>query len=117
VSAGTFLYITGNATGFNNWFGFSADFVAGGMIHNGNDNFVLKNGGFAIDQFGQFGVDGTGTGWEYTDGWAYRNSGTKKEVPFIEAEWSYSGPNALDGETSNATAANPFPLGTWSKND
>jgi hypothetical protein len=117
VSAGTFLYITGDATGFSNWFGFSADYVDGGINHNGNDNFVLKKNTTSIDQFGQFGVDGTGTGWEYLDGWAYRNNGTKEEVPFIEAEWSYSGPDALDGETDNATAANPFPNGTWDKND
>ena len=30
------------------------------------------------------------------------------------ANWTYSGVDALDGETSNDTAATPFPLGTYS---
>ncbi|MCP4942037.1 MAG: hypothetical protein GY924_08680, partial [Planctomycetaceae bacterium] len=30
------------------------------------------------------------------------------------ANWTFSGPNALDGESDNATAATPFPVGTYS---
>ena len=57
---------------------------------------------------------GTGHPWEYTDGWAYRMDGTGPDGDtFVLANWFFSGPNALDGETSNASASTPFPLGTF----
>ena len=32
---------------------------------------------------------------------------------FVLANWMFSGPDALDGETSNDTATTPFPIGTY----
>ena len=59
-------------------------------------------------------VDGTGEPWEHLDGWAYRVDETGPDgETFVLANWFFSGPNALDGETSNATAAVPFPIGTY----
>ena len=58
-------------------------------------------------------VDGNGEVWEYLDGWASRNPGSTANPTFAPADWSFSGPNALDGEVTNATAATPIPLGSF----
>jgi hypothetical protein len=48
------------------------------------------------------------------DGWAYRVSATGPDgTTFILGNWFFSGPDALDNETSNATAATPWPIGTY----
>ena len=67
-----------------------------------------------VDVFGEIGVDGTGQPWEYLDGWAYRVDGTGPDgSTFAVDNFTYSGPNALDGATTNATAATPFPVGSY----
>ena len=49
------------------------------------------------------------------DGWAYRNSNTGPEgTTFTSTNWTYSGADAFDGQTDNATATIPFPIGTYS---
>ncbi len=64
--------------------------------------------------FGDINVDGNGEPWEYLDGWAYRNSSTGPDGNvFVLNNWSFSGPNALDGELLNATATSPVPVGTF----
>ncbi|MFK7787540.1 MAG: T9SS type A sorting domain-containing protein, partial [Crocinitomicaceae bacterium] len=114
VPAGTFLYVTTDSALFNAFFGFDPDFVDGSMAINGDDAIELFQGGAVIDVFGDINVDGTGQPWEYQDGWAYRNNmqGTNAGV-FTSTNWSYSGANALDGETSNSTAATPFPVASF----
>ncbi|MDO5655031.1 MAG: DUF5689 domain-containing protein [Flavobacteriaceae bacterium] len=65
---------------------------------NGDDGLrIIRDADQAvIDQFGATGVDGTGTGWEYMDGFAKRNNGTGPDTAFIEANWTY-GNGLLDG--------------------
>lgn len=74
------------------------------------------------DVFGDINVDGTGEAWEYLDGWAYRKNATfatdpdmdpTTPSPFVVSDYTYSGIDANDGETLNATAANPWPIGTY----
>lgn len=44
----------------------------------------------------------------------YRKPNTEPErITFTPANWTYSGINALDYETTNASAATPFPIGTY----
>lgn len=62
-----------------------------------------------VDLFGDIDTDGTGEPWEYLDGWASRDPAAGPSPTFTLSDWSFSGPNALDGETTNATATNPFP--------
>lgn len=50
-----------------------------------------------IDVFGELGVDGTGTAWEHTDGWAYRNNDRRATTLFAPSHWTISDPGALDG--------------------
>ncbi len=116
ASAGDFIYITSQAAGFNSFFGFAADYTSGAMSINGDDAIELFKNGAVSDIFGEIDVDGTGDPWEYLDGWAYRVSGTGPDGSvFALGNWTFSGPNALDGESSNATAAAPFPIGTYSQ--
>jgi predicted extracellular nuclease len=115
VSAGTFLYVATEAPGFSSFFGFAPQYTSGAASINGDDAIELFMSGGVVDVFGDINVDGSGQPWEYLDGWAYRDDGTGPDgTTFTIANWSFSGPNALDGETSNATAAIPFPLGFYS---
>ncbi len=119
ASAGDFITIASEAPNFTAWFGFAPDYTSGAANINGDDAIVLYytggGGNEVVDTFGEPTVDGSDQPWEYTDGWAYRTNGTGPDGDtFVLGNFSYSGPDALDGETSNDTAANPFPIGTYS---
>jgi hypothetical protein len=115
VSAGDFLYLATESTGFNAFFGFDPDYVSSTAASiNGDDAIELFLDGVVVDVFGDVNVDGSGTAWDYMDGWAYRADETGQDgSTFVISNWSFSGINALDGETTNSTAATPFPLGTY----
>jgi len=116
VPAGSCIYVATDTVSFNSFFGFDPSYTDGDATNNnGDDAFELFTNGVVSDVFGEINVDGTGQPWEYLDGWVYRNSGTGPDgSTFMIGNWTFSGINALDGETTNATAANPFPLGTYS---
>jgi predicted extracellular nuclease len=115
ASAGTFLHVASEATGFSDFFGFSPNYTSGAAAINGDDAIELFMSGGVVDVFGDIDVDGSGEAWEYLDGWAYRNDGTGPDgSTFAIGNWSFSGPNALDGETTNGTATTPFPIGSYS---
>jgi len=81
---------------------------------NGDDAIELFHNGLVVDVFGDINVDGTGEAWEYRDGWASRVDGTGPDGNLFElSNWVFSGPNALDGETENAGAGSPFPIGVY----
>ena len=114
AAQGDFLYLATESVEFMNWFGFAPSYTDGGAASiNGDDAIELFCNGSVIDVFGDINVDGSGQPWEYLDGWAYRNANTGPDgSTFVLANWSFSGPNALDGETDNASAATPFPTAT-----
>lgn len=115
VTAGTYLYVTANADEFNTFFGFSANYDAGSAVNiNGDDAIELFLNDAAVDVFGDINTDGTGEAWEHTDGWAYRKDGSTPSTTFNVNDWNFSGTDAFDGESTNASAANPFPTGTFS---
>ena len=125
ATAGDYLHVASEAPGFSSFFGFAPDFTTGALGVNGDDAVELfydadgaGGGGAAsvIDTFGE--IDATPGPWAYTDGWAYRidNTGPGGST-FTLVDWTFSGVDALDGETSNATAATPFPIGTFSPVD
>lgn len=114
ASAGQFLYVASEAIEFSNFFGFAPHYTAAAVSVNGDDAIELFQNGSVIDTFGDINLSGTGQPWEYLDGWAYRVSGTEADgTIFNLANWGFSGINALDNETSNATAAVPFPTGSF----
>ena len=114
VPAGSCIYVATEAVGFSAFFGFNPSYTDGVASINGDDSIELFTNSIVTDTFGDVNTDGTGQAWEYLDGWAYRQSSTGPDGnTFVLGNWYFSGPNALDGETSNATAAVPFPIGTY----
>ena len=114
VTAGQYIYVSSEATEFNNFFGFAPDYTTGAMLINGDDAVELFYTGGVIDVFGDINVDGTGQPWEYLDGWAYRNNNTGPDgTSFALGSWSFSGINVFDLQTSNASAPLPIPIGTY----
>ena len=116
LSSGNFVYIASESTNFQTWFGFAPDHTSGALGVNGDDALELFMNGSVIDVFGDINTDGAGQAWEYTDGWAYRLDDTGPGgTSFALANWTFSGINALDGETGNASAANPIPVGAYER--
>ena len=124
IAAGTTFYVThvdgNNPTAFFDWFGFEADYVGDGysMAINGNDAIELfylpghsDEAAVVVDIFGEITYD-TYAEWDYIDGWAKRNTLTGPDGDVFDiGNWTFSGPNAWDGELTNDTAAVPFVLG------
>ena len=115
ANAGDYIWISSEAPNFTAFFGFAPTFTAAGALSiNGDDAMELFQNGSVIDVFGDINTDGTGEAWEYLDGWAYRVDETGPDgSTFVLGNWTFSGVDALDGETTNAGAANPFPIGTF----
>lgn len=114
VPAGTRIWVASETANFNAYFGFDPDYTSSAANINGDDAIELFHNGVVIDVFGEINQDGSGTPWEYTDGWAYRISNTGPDGSTFElANWTFSGPNALDGTTTNATAPTPWPIGSY----
>lgn len=114
VAAGTYLYLSTETLQFMAFFGFAPDYTDGQATNvNGDDTVVLYRAGVIVDVFGVVGTDGTGEAWEHTNGWAYRNDITMPSATFDPADWTFSGVDALNGETDNTTAAVAFPTGQW----
>ena len=84
------------------------------MSINGDDAVELFMNGAVVDVFGDINVDGTGQPWDHVDGWAYRVDNTGPDgSTFVLANWTFSGTNAVDGCTTNATCGSVFPIGTY----
>jgi hypothetical protein len=69
----------------------------GGASINGDDVVALREDatGLVVDVYGVIGEDGTGQVWEYTDGYAVRNT-TGASAVFVAADWTFGGPNSLE---------------------
>ena len=118
ATAGDYIYVVanGNEDEFTSFLGGSATFASSALGINGDDAIELFNitGGSpsVIDTFGVIDVDGNGENWEYMDGWAYRNTVTAGGA-FTVSDWTFSGANAWDGATSNASSDSVMPIGTF----
>ena len=113
--AGSYIYVASESPSFTSFFGVAPDYTSGALAINGDDAIELFFNGAVVDVFGEIDVDGTGQPWEHTDGWAYRVPGTGPDgETFVVGNWQFSGVDALDGEATNAGAATPFPIGTYS---
>lgn len=113
VAAGSYIYVASETSGFTSFFGFPPTFTASVANINGDDAILLFEAGVIVDAFGTVGQDGTGTAWEHVDGWAYRNPGSLPSPVFDASQWLFSGIDALDGTTTNATAPTPFPVASY----
>ncbi len=114
VTAGSFIYIASDSVNFNTFFGFYPQFKNDVANINGDDAVELFKNGTVIDAFGEVTVDGTDSPWEYMDGWAHRNSGSLPSgATFDISQWSFSGINIYDNQTTNASTPTPFPVGQF----
>ena len=84
-------------------YGEHADLYTEALFGDGNDRYILtdtSDGSNLLDIYGEFGVDGTGTAWEYSNGYAYRmpdyNSGNGGT--FDAGEWTFGGVDSLLGD-------------------
>ena len=99
----------GGVSCFEFVYGQAPDQFSGAFI-NGNDVLSLYlglavgtgNGGpgdgsdaLLLDRYGVVGVDGTGTFWDYTDGWARRCTSAGNPV-FTQSEWLFAGADSLE---------------------
>ncbi|MDD3686529.1 MAG: lamin tail domain-containing protein, partial [Bacteroidales bacterium] len=117
ATAGDYIFITGTSgtAVFNSFFENTLTPLENNVINlNGNDRVAIFDASDnIIDIFGEAGVDGTGTAWEYLDGWAYRTGITAPTSTFTLSDWSFSGINNLEGGLTNATCTAPMPIGTF----
>jgi predicted extracellular nuclease/endonuclease I len=114
ASAGDFIYVASESTGFSAFFGFAPDYTSGAAGINGDDAVELFCADEVVDTFGDINVDGNGEAWEYLDGWAYRNANTGPDgSTFVLSNWTFSGANALDGSSDNGSADVAFPVATF----
>jgi hypothetical protein len=114
ATKGDFIYVASEQPLFNAYFGFDPDYTDGTASINGDDAIELFYNGSVIDVFGDINVDGTGTGWDHLDGWAYRVSDTGPDgTTAVLASWTFSGIDAVDGCTDNATCGSVFPIGSY----
>ncbi len=70
---------------------------------NGDDRVrIIDNNSAVVDIFGEDGVDGTGTAWEYRDSYAKRNDNVGPNATFTVSEWTFGGPDVLDNKCSQS---------------
>lgn len=71
---------------------------------NGDDaiRIILDSDSSVVDQYGNE-EDGTGTAWEYKDGYAKRNNGSTPNGAFVVTDWTFNN-SALDGQGSCQSA-------------
>lgn len=112
--AGNYIYVASESTQFSNFLGFEPNYTSGAANINGNDAIELFCDGAVVDVFGEVSFTDSNQPWLHTDGWAYRNSNTGPDgATFVLSNWTFSGRNALDNESSNDTATTPFPSSSF----
>ena len=107
LAAGQYVYVASESQGFTAFLGFAPNFVSNAMSINGDDAIELFKDGQVIDTFGEPNIDGSGTDWDYLDGWAFRLEAGPSPT-FSAEQWRFSGANALDGFTNNIEAMIPI---------
>ena len=117
VGASTYLYIASTATNFATWFGAGAPNLLGTssvLSVDGNDALELYHNGVVVDRLGEPNNASAVQPWHYTDGWAYRVSGTGPSAIWQLDSFRYSGNLALASCTNNTACTTRFPIGTYS---
>jgi hypothetical protein len=115
LSAGECIWVANDSTLFFNFFGFYPTFTATAAGINGDDAIELFENNLVIDVFGEITHSGGNLPWAYTDGWAYRQSGTGPDGSvFALDNWNFSGVDAFDLVPNNTVAPSPFPVCTYS---
>jgi plastocyanin len=115
LAAGECIWVANDSSLFFDFFGFYPTVTATAAGINGDDAIELFENNIVIDVFGEINHSGGALPWAYTDGWAYRQSGTGPDAGSYQPDhWNFSGVDAFDLVANNATAANPFPTCSYS---
>ena len=92
------FFIVANGHAFEAEYGSPADLYDITISGNGNDVYSLGEGTTLVDIYGEVGVDGVGTAWEYTDSIATRYFRVTAGTPTWDvSEWT------IDGDPTKAT--------------
>lgn len=107
---GEFLYVSKESETFASFFGFDASFIDNGLAcnFNGDDAIELFENDLIVDVFGFSNLDGTGSDWEYTLGWAWRSCESFPSDVFNDSDWTIE-IGAFGESLTNAAALIPFP--------
>ncbi len=114
LTAGTYITLAQDDFYFQPFFGYNPTdpYSYVGYI-NGDDTVTLEDiNGEIIDIYGALGVDGFGTAWEYSRGWAYRLPGFGPNTTFTLSEWNIMD-DAFIGCDPNSACSPPYPNGTY----
>lgn len=104
VPAKGFVVVTRDQTEFNTYFGVAASMSSAKLDGNGDDAYELIDPfNTLIDVYGDATTEGSGSNWEYTDGYAQRNSNvTMPNSEFVFSEWT------VKEDVSTAIEFTPF---------
>tara|TARA_B100001989_G_C24423135_1_gene405059 strand:+ start:59 stop:751 length:693 start_codon:yes stop_codon:yes gene_type:complete len=75
---------------------------------NGDDAVELFYNDEVVETFGDINVNGTGTAWEYTDSWAYKD--VSGSVTFGSGNWIFGAINCTDGTATIFESSCLYPL-------
>ena len=116
LDAGDCLWVSSESMGFTTFFGCPPDVTSGAININGNDAIELYFNGSVVDLYGLADVNGSGECWEYSNGYAYRQTSMSNNGLFdstcTSADWIYSGPGGLIG-ISNYAELSGQPFGPY----
>ena len=117
LSAGQKIYISSDDFIFPTFFDttepyFFAESV--GFI-NGSHTVTIEAEDFTtiIDIYGEIGVNGIGSAWEYSRGWAYRLNGYGPNTTFTLSEWNIQDDAFISCSGTNASCTMPYPMGSY----
>jgi len=115
LSAGTKIYITSDDYYWPGFFGIPYTYGAEGVcFFQGDDAIVIEDQfNTVIDIYGELGVDGTGTAWEFSRGWAYRLDGYGPNPTFTLSEWDIHDDAFIYCSGTNASCTDPYPIGSY----
>ncbi len=109
LGSGECVVLASETSQYSAFFGCNPDYVnTVAPSINGDDAIELFCNGTVEDLYGDINVDGSGQPWEYTDSWVVATDNVPSTT-FNLGDWNIPGPNVLDGESDNASAATPYP--------
>lgn len=115
LSAGTRIYITSDDFWWDGFFGIPYTYGAESVgLFQGDDVIVIEDQfNNLIDIYGELGVNGVGTPWEFSRGWAYRLNGFGPNTSFTLSEWNIQDNAFIGCGATNASCPNPYPIGSY----
>ena len=97
LASGETYVVANNETDFTTQYGFAPDQSSSAISGNGDDVYELFDGTSVIDIYGEVGVDGTGTAWEYENSRAVRVATVgSANTTWTASEWTIAAADVAD---------------------